>query len=218
MFVLVLVIAALAGGGQTVGAATSAGTTLTLEKTSIDRTGMLYPEAWSVSEGSATWTPYFGNAAYKYAMPGSIPAAGTSMTLAVNVTATAPNRFAPALAIEGGVVQGGRVQVGALAEAGKSAAASKAVKLVPGIGGARVGGDGARRPAGRSAHHLHLSGRRGGVEAAEGGLLEVPPAERRWAARPRSTRYASSASSRTSSTTRRARRTRSGCRSRRALC
>lgn len=132
MVLLLVLVVALAIGGPAGGAATSAGTTLTLEKTEIAKTGMLYPEAWSVSAGSASWKPYFGTANYMYAMPGSIPAAGTSMTLSVNVIATAPNRFAPALAIEGSIVQGGRVQVGALAEAGKSAAASKSVKLLPG--------------------------------------------------------------------------------------
>jgi cell wall-associated NlpC family hydrolase len=94
---------------------------------------MILANAWNVTEASAQWTPPFGQATYEYAMPSQIPPGGAPVTLKVSVTAAPGARFAPALGISGDLEIRGEspFQVGALAEPGQSASASKTWTLVP---------------------------------------------------------------------------------------
>jgi hypothetical protein len=65
-------------------------------------------------------------------MPQAIPPSGASVKLTVSVEASATSRFAPAMGIVGGLVKGGQVSAGTLAEPGQSNSASATAELVPG--------------------------------------------------------------------------------------
>ena len=127
-----LLLTAPAPAGQAT-AQTPAASSLKLQQVVIDRTGTILAAAWNVTEGSAQWTPPFGQATYQYAMPSQIPPGGAPVTLAVTATAVPGSRFAPALGISGDLEIRGEspFQVGALAESGQSASASKTWTLVP---------------------------------------------------------------------------------------
>jgi cell wall-associated NlpC family hydrolase len=106
---------------------------LSLQKVVVDTTGMLLPNAWSVSETRAQWSPPWGQSTYEYALPARIPPAGAPVTLKVTSTAIQGSRFAPALGISGDVEIRGDAsfQVAVLAESGESKSASGTFTLVP---------------------------------------------------------------------------------------
>lgn len=107
---------------------------LTLESVKVDKSHLNIAEAWSIPDGggTVTWSPYFGKATYTFSLPQTIPTSGATVNLSLQVQATAPNRFAPGMAILGDIVKEGRTDLNVLAEAGESKSVSKAVTLVPG--------------------------------------------------------------------------------------
>jgi hypothetical protein len=128
--------AAASPRGSSSRAATPAGFTMTLKgPPKVDKRYVQggLGNGWQIPDagGHVSWTPHFGTAIYEWNMPKSIKPGGTELRMTVTVKASATSRFAPAMGVEGSIVKGQRVTVGALAEPGESATETVTATLLP---------------------------------------------------------------------------------------
>ena len=178
----------LAAGIATAAPLGATDTTLRLDKVTVDGRGHDADATWSFSKqgGSATWTLGINQSTYSWTMPESVPATGAKVALTVTAKAGQGSRFAPAMSVSGTPVKEGTVTASTLAESGQSTTDSRTARSTR----TRMS---PRSTRGSPARAPSTARSRRSVEPASGRHEPAVPAT----PVARSTRCASSASSRT---------------------
>jgi len=118
--VIILVIVAMTASMPTLAQAQNV--RLELEEVSTDARGIMFADKWThdAQQGTAQWSPPFGQASYRVELPKVIDSAGPSGSFSLRVTAAERSRFAPGIGLKGEVEVNPAAQLGVLAEPGET--------------------------------------------------------------------------------------------------
>jgi hypothetical protein len=107
---------------------------LTLQNVRVDRTGMLFPEDWTIPDagGAASFGPKEGSATYAFPLPTSIPDGGVSVSISAEARSAGSHPVTATMGVDGDVVKRGPVVASANAPANGSARDVQTVRLVRG--------------------------------------------------------------------------------------
>ncbi|HEX6391384.1 MAG TPA: hypothetical protein VFZ89_18110 [Solirubrobacteraceae bacterium] len=120
------------------GARAQTGSSMVLESASVDRTGMLVADAWTVPDPSAaggtttaTWKPSWGDFSYSITPPATVPPQGADLRMGIEIVAR--QRSAGAMGASGEIAPGSSTDRSLQLDvaAGSTDSTTKSVRLAP---------------------------------------------------------------------------------------